>query len=112
MKEWTKEEIERLVPEFEVEIKRGHPYIIAGEASGWADNKYWSLLLQTRLDLETANKQLEGFKAQYNRDAEIITRLRGALERIAEINIGNSMYPIRGEWNTIAREALKETNHE
>ena len=74
---WTKEEIERLAP----------------EVNGFEDfpmteneSEVFGLLLQTRLDLETAKEQSE-FKTfmdlkgkLINANAEI-TRLRGALER-------------------------------
>jgi len=77
MKEWTKEDWNRLVPEAN---GRSIQLITEGNPDP-SDQFFLGLLIQTRLDLETANKQLEGFKAQYNRDAEIITMLRGALER-------------------------------
>jgi len=79
MKEWTREEVERLVPESNTEhwernMSCGYPAVL------------WDALLQTRLDLETA---------------------RDALERIIKKDTGLNPHIRCNEMANIAREALK-----
>ena len=84
---WTRKEIERLVPEPELIIWDGELVRLQLDEKVWLRD-----LLQTRLDLETANGLLTEWKSvasdandKLNLKFEEITRLRGALERIARI---------------------------
>lgn len=115
MKEWTREEVERLVPE----IKEPWKYDV------------WKSLLQTRLDLEMAKKHIDEHYTRaatdYIKELEGETfRLRGALERIDKIDRdgdeewANSDVESDSHWmelwaeqlndcGNIAREALRAT---
>ncbi len=99
-KEWTREEVERLVPEEDVQIGLIECISAHTPLAG-------RLLLQTRLDLETAKGLIKDQSHIIDkRDAEI-TRLCSALERIRDREwIEHTLDP---QWSTqIAREALKE----
>jgi len=111
MKEWTKEEIERLVPEEDLQRRAIAlmPQVGRDTFSNW---DLFEALLQTRLDLETAEQTVRGLiteiervKKGWNRDHAEITRLREALERIAS---NGSMEENARMMQQIAREALKE----
>ena len=69
MKEWTKEEIERLVPELAQFILCA-PLTTVEQA-----------LLQTRLDLENSHAGIVENHMAYVKECRETTRLRGALER-------------------------------
>lgn len=62
MKEFTQEEIERLVPEAKYHAPekylRSKPYWSIGIHTSGKASEWWPLLVQTRLDLETANTHI------------------------------------------------------
>ena len=111
MKEWTREEVERLVPEWRMSVFGD------GDFAGFNDGNRKSIpemkiidaLLQTRLDLEVAKElNQEMRESQFAMNCEII-RLRGALERIMKegstwVNNECGIWLVR-----LAREALKAT---
>lgn len=106
---WTKEEIERLVPEGFIRLTnhglvRDASFVVA------------IALLQTRLDLETAKNDHFTMELYSRKQAEEISRLRGALERISNFKyraLPDGDY-VRGvdkgmeDQAEIARQALKE----
>ena len=104
MKEWTREEIERLVKEPVIKEWLLFHLTTPGGFSVIDD-----ALLQTRLDLETARNDIVDGGLSFNDKVIECSRLSGALERIATSNAGaNNCTPqdfilIRG----LAREALK-----
>jgi hypothetical protein len=143
MKEWTREEVERLI------TKKEMAQLCPRGLWNFMGNMTWDeavktfglpsqvvLLAQTRLDLETANGLLTEWKLvasdtndKLNLKFEEITRLRGALERIDKIDKDgdeewvNADVESDSHWmerwaeqlndcGKIAREALKERNHE
>jgi len=108
MKEWTREEVERLVPEHSVVCTS----IMFDDGSRKWEQHIVDALLQTRLDLETVKSQSEfstfmDLKSKLiNANAEI-SHLRSVLEQIANTPRTYNM-PVSTEvFIIIAREALK-----
>jgi len=108
MKEWTKEDIERLVPEDQLIILEGELFRLQ------LDEKMWlRALLQTRLDLETVRELREFDKDKIDEMSKQmafksieITRLRGALERSQSL-IDQGIQYANGrdsEWGGASRE--------
>jgi len=99
MKEWTRGEVERLVPEHSVVCTS----IMFDEDSAEWERCIVRSLLQTRLDLENLRINYQAVLEEWTSESREISRLRKALERIADP-------PTTLDWMMvaeIAREALK-----
>jgi len=112
MKEWTKEEIEKLVPEEDLQRRAVAlmPQVGRDTFSNWY---LFEALLQTRLDLETVRELREFDKDKIDEMSKQmafksieITRLRGALERSQSL-IDQGIQYANGrdsEWGGASRE--------
>ncbi len=110
-KEWTREEVERFITEEDLQ-RRAIALMPRDGGETFSNWDLFEVILQTRLDLETA-KEIDNDRLRKIADlGDEITRLRGALERIAE-TVGDSRYAPYShddgvKMKEIAREALKE----
>ena len=110
MKEFTKEEVERLIPEHSIVCTS---IMFDEDSSPWEQTIVRSFL-QTRLDLEMAKDDAEQWHKLALLANKEITRFRGALERIAQSKESSwfdydSDLKISHDMNIReAREALKE----
>lgn len=106
-KEWTREDVKRLVPEL-TNVIHGISMVHAtmGKEHLYFPLVAFELLLQTRMDLETARDKVNHASIIEDSLRDEITRLRGTLERIAHpLNRPSDPYVPPCD---IAREALKE----
>ena len=99
MKEFTKEEVERLIPEHSIVCTS---IMFDEDSSPWEQTIVRSFL-QTRLDLEMAKDDAEQWHKLALLANKEITRFRGALERIAS---NSSMEENASILQQIAREVL------
>jgi hypothetical protein len=104
MKEWTKEEVERLVPdECRITVKQ-----MMAPNAGDIFKAVADALLQTRLNLETAKEDAEQWRKLALLANTEIARLRGALERADTISRQYVSNDCAREIRRITGEALKE----
>lgn len=109
MKEWTREEVERLVPEWRMSVFGD------GDFAGFNDGNRKSIpeikiidaLLQTRLDLEIVRGEWHQDIATLESQKWEISRLREAFEQIVLKDTGKNPHIRCNEMANIAREALK-----